>query len=113
MDNHLQFFIRHQQHFLQDKFILVFKSNDARDHVKNALTGCTFEEITSEQAHHAVRVGIKGKVIPYGYTMKLSEAEMKQLNVADWDKTAELLAENNERMYKEAMERGNRTNDKD
>ncbi|HLR54828.1 MAG TPA: hypothetical protein VK078_08900 [Pseudogracilibacillus sp.] len=106
MNDHLQFFIRHQQQFLQDKLVLVFKSDAARDYIKNALPNCVFEELTKEQAQHAVRIGIKGQVIPYGYTMKLTTSEMKQLDVADWDKTAQLLAENNERMYLAAKEKG-------
>ena len=106
MNDHLQFFIRHQQQFLQDKLVLVFKSDAARDYIKNALPNCAFEELTKEQAQHAVRIGINGQVIPYGYTTKLTTSEMEQLDVADWDKTAQLLAENNERMYLAAKEKG-------
>ena len=102
----LQFFIRHNTRFLHDKFILVFKSNEARDYFKQALKDCRFEEVTSMQAQHAARIGIQGKVVPYGYTYKLTDYEMKQLDVAHWDRTASLLAEGNERMYEAAMKRG-------
>src|SRR5699024_5270420 len=82
MNDHQQFFIRHQQQILQDKLVLVFKSDAARDYIENALPNCVFENLTKEQAQHAVRIGIKGQVIPYGYTMKLTTSEMKQLDVA-------------------------------
>src|SRR5699024_12645022 len=88
MNDHLQFFIRHQQQFLQDKLVLVFKSDAARDYIKNALHNCVFEELTKEQAQHAVRICIKGQVIPYRYTMKLTTSDMKQIAVEDWDKDA-------------------------
>lgn len=97
----LHYFIRHQPSFLQDKFILVFKSNEARDYFQHAIKNSRFEEISSESAEHAVRIGINGKVIPYGYTLKLTDEEMNQLNTANWEKTAQLLAEGNERLYKE------------
>src|SRR5699024_4522771 len=106
MNDHLQIFILYTQQFLQDKLVLVFKTDTARNNIKKALPNCVFEELTKEQAQHAVHIGIKGQVIPYGYTMKLTTSEMKQLDVADWDKTAQLLAENNERMYLAAKEKG-------
>ena len=104
----LQFFIRHQANFLKDKFILVFKSDQARDYFKNAIKGSRFEEVTSEVAENAARIGIHGKTVPYGYTAKLTTEEMNQLSTANWEQTAELLAEGNERLYQEAMKkRGN------
>src|SRR5699024_7830440 len=106
MNDHLQFFIRHQQQFLQDKLVLVFNSDAARDYIKYALPQCMFDEQKKEYAQHAVRIGIKGQVIPYSYTMKLTTSEMKQLDVADWDKTAQLLAVYNERMYLAAKAKG-------
>ena len=102
----LQFFIRHKENFLQDKFILVFKSNEARDYCKHVIEGCRFEEVTSEQARHAVRIGINGKTVPYGYTYKLTDDEMNKLSIQNWEETAELLAEGNERMYKDAKNKG-------
>lgn len=99
----LQFFIRHQPDFLQDKFILVFKSDEARDYFKNAIKGSYFEEVTSESAEHAARIGINGKTIPYGYTLKLTREEMNRLSTANWEETAQLLAEGNERLYKEQL----------
>lgn len=99
----LQFYIRHNANFLRDKFILVFKSNEARDFFEQALEGSHFEEVSSSQAEHAARIGIHGKVISYGYTTKLTENEMKQLSTMDWEKTAALLAEGNERLYQEAV----------
>lgn len=101
----LKFYIRHQTNFLQDKFILVFKSNEARDYFKNALKGSRFEEVTSEVAENAARIGIHGNTIPYGYTLKLTKEEMNELSTANWKRTAELLAEGNERLYQEAKER--------
>lgn len=101
----LQFFIRHQTKYVQDKFILVFKSDAARDYFKCAIKGSTFEEVTSEQAHHAARIGINGKTVPYGYTVKLSEEEMKQLSTTNWETTSRILAEGNERFYREAKEK--------
>lgn len=98
----LQFFIRHQPNFIQDKFILVFKSDEARDYFKQAIKGSHFEEISSEVAEQAARIGIHGKTLPYGYTLKLTDEEMSQLSTANWSTTAELLAEGNERLYKEA-----------
>lgn len=99
----LQFYIRHQTDFLQDKMILVFKSNEARDFFQTALKGSYFEDVTSESAEHAARIGIKGKVIPYGYTIKLTKEEKNRLSTANWEETAQLLAEGNERLYKERM----------
>ena len=101
----LQFYIRHQKHFLQEKFILVFKSDQARDYFQNALPGSHFERVSSEVAENAARMGIKGKTVPYGYTFKLTKEEMNQLSTANWEWTAQLLAEGNERFYQEAKER--------
>src|SRR5690625_662427 len=101
----LQFFIRHQTNYLQDKFILVFKSNEARDYFQQAIPGCRFEKVTSDIAQHVARIGINGKVIPYGYTLKLTDEEMNELSTMNWERTAELLAEGNERLYKEAKEK--------
>lgn len=98
----LQFFIRHQPDFIRDKFILVFKSDEAREYFKKAIKGSRFEEVTSEVAEQAARIGIHGKLIPYGYTLKLTDEEMSQLSTANWDVTTKLLAEGNERLYKEA-----------
>jgi len=97
----LQFFIRHQPDFLRDKFILVFKSDEARDYFRSAIKGSYFEKISSESAEHAVRIGINGKTIPYGYTLRLTKKEMSRLSTANWEETAQLLAEGNERLYKE------------
>lgn len=99
----LQYYIRHHNHYLRDKFILVFKSDEARDFFQKQLTGSRFEEITSESAEHAVRIGIQGKTIPYGYTTRLTKEEMNELSTANWARTAILLAEGNERLYKEAL----------
>jgi hypothetical protein len=99
----LQFFIRHQPDFLQDKFILVFKSDEAREYFKNAIQGSRFEEVSSESAEHAVRIGINGKTIPYGYTLRLTKEEMSRLSTANWEETARLLAEGNERLYQEQI----------
>jgi len=104
MEN-LQFYIRHQTNFLQEKMILVFKSKEARDYFQHALKGSTFEKISSEEAENAVRIGIHGKTIPYGYTVKLTKEEMNQLSTANWKKTAAILAEGNERFYLEAIEK--------
>jgi len=101
----LQFFIRHQTSFLQEKLILVFKSDQARDYFQNALPNSHFEKVSSEVAENAARIGIKGKTIPYGYTFKLTKEEMNQLSTANWEWTAQLLAEGNERFYQEAKER--------
>src|SRR5690625_2348527 len=97
----VQFFIRHHENFLQEKFILVFKSDQARDYFQSSLKGSYFEEVTSAYAEKAARIGINGKTIPYGYTMKLTKEEMNQLSTANWEKTAKLLAEGNERLYQE------------
>ncbi len=101
----LQFYIRHQDHFLQDKFILVFRSEAARDLIQRAIPGSRFEKVTSQVAQHAARIGINGKTVPYGYTIKLTEAEMDRLGTVNWDETAELLAEGNERLYQAIKER--------
>src|SRR5690625_3834270 len=100
----LKFYIRHHSKFLQDKIILVFKSDEARDYFQKALKDCHFEEVTSEEAENAARIGIHGKVIPYGYTYKLTDEEMNQLSTANWERTAELLAEGNERLYQLAVQ---------
>lgn len=99
----LQFFIRHNPKYLRDKFILVFKSNEARDYFKEALKGSRFEPVSSDEAQHATRIGINGKIVSYGYTTRLTDEEMQELSTMDWDKTAALLAEGNERLYKEAL----------
>lgn len=96
----LQFYIRHSDSFLRDKLLLVFKSDEARDHFKHTLKNCTFERITAEMAEHVVRIGIGGKLVPYGYTYELTEEEMKQLDPSNWQQTARILAEGNERFYK-------------
>src|SRR5699024_6317402 len=105
MNDHLQFFIRHQQQFLQDKLVLVFKSDAARDYIKNALPNCVFEELTKEQAQHAVRIGIKGQVIPYGYTMKLTTSEMTTINIEGF----ELNQKQKKLLLKELKEEGIQT----
>lgn len=101
----LQFFIRHNPDFLREKFLLVFKSDDAREYFKSSLKGSTFEEVTSEMAQHAARIGINGKMIPYGYTVRLTDEEMDKLSTLNWEETARLLAEGNERLYKEAIQK--------
>lgn len=98
----LQFFIRHQPNYMQDKFILVFKSDEARNYFENAIPGSRFEKITSEIAEQATRIGIHGKIVPYGYTLKMTDEEMNKLSTANWAETAVLLAEGNERIYNEA-----------
>lgn len=103
--SNLQFFIRHNDKFLRDKFILVFKSDEARHFFQTQLEGSVFEEVTSDMAQHAARIGINGKIVPYGYTTKLTAEERKRLSTANWDETAQLLAEGNERLYKEAIKR--------
>lgn len=100
----LQYYIRHHQNFLRDKFILVFKSDEARDYFQKTLKGSRFEEVTSSVAEHAARIGIHGKIVPYGYTLRLTKEEMNQLSTANWEKTAQLLAEGNERLYREAID---------
>src|SRR5699024_5500661 len=97
----LQFFIRHQPDYIQEKFILVFKSNEARDYFKQAIKGSWFEEISSETAEQAVRIGIKGKTIPYGYTLKLTDEEMNKLRTASCETTEHLLTDANDRVYRE------------
>lgn len=111
MMDKLQFFIRHNDNFLQDKFILIFKSDEARDYFKSTLKECRFEKVTSDMAQHAARIGINGKTVPYGYTASLTDEEIDQLSTLDWEKTAHLIAEGNERLYKRAMQKQER-NDK-
>lgn len=101
----LQFVIRHNDQFLQDKFILVFKSDQARQYFEQKLVGSYFEEVTSEMAQHAARIGINGKIVPFGYTLKLTKAEKEKLSTANWEETAQLLAEGNERLYRAAIKR--------
>src|SRR5690625_3966371 len=96
----LQFYIRHSHSFLQEKMLLVFKSDEARDYFQKSLKNCTFERITAEMAQHIVRIGIGGKIVPYGYTYELSKEEMNRLDTSNWRQTARLLAEGNERFYK-------------
>jgi len=103
MPTPLQFFIRHHPNFLRDKFILVFKSNEARDYFEQALKGSHFEPVSSKEAENAARIGINGKVISYGYTTLLTDEEMNELSTMDWDATAALLAEGNERLYEQAV----------
>lgn len=101
----LRFYIRHNDKFIRDKFILVFKSERAKQYFESKLQGSYFEEVSSESAIHAARIGINGKIIPYGYTTMLTEEEKKRLSITNWEETAELLAEGNERLYKKAMEK--------
>lgn len=101
----LQYYIRHSDSFLQDKMLLVFKSDVARDYFQQTLKNCSFEKITAEMAQHIVRIGIGGKLVPYGYTYELTEEEMKQLDPSNWEKTAKLLAEGNERLYKKMFQK--------
>lgn len=104
-NNDLLFYIRHNDQFLQDKFILVFKKEDTKEFFERRLQGSTFEKVTSDMAQHAARIGIGGKVVPYGYTTKLTEEEKKRLSTANWEETARLLAEGNERLYQAAKEK--------
>lgn len=101
----LQFYIRHHDRFLQEKLLLVFKSDEARDHIRSLLKGSRFEKISRESAEHAVRIGMKGKTIPYGYTHFLTDSEMDQLDPANWDKTVSLIAEGNERLYEKTLKK--------
>lgn len=101
----LRYYIRHQAKFLRDKFILVFKNEETKDFFEQAIEGCHFEELTSKEAENAARIGIHGKVISYGYTMKLTDDEMDELSVENWERTAQLLAEGNERLYKDLKEK--------
>lgn len=105
MPTPLQFFIRHQPNYLRDKFILVFKSNEARDFFQQAIKDSHFEPVSSDEAEYAARIGIKGKIISYGYTTLLTDEEMKQLSTMDWEHTATLLAEGNERLYQQAIQK--------
>lgn len=104
-NSNLQFYIRHNDQFLQDKFILVFKSEAAKQYFAEKLIGSRFEKVTSDMAQHAARIGINGKIVPYGYTTKLTQAEREKLSTANWDETAQLLAEGNERLYRVATKR--------
>lgn len=106
MAKKLRFFIRHHDKFLRDKFILVFKSDEAREFFEKRLKGSVFEEVTSEMAQHVARIGINGKIVSYGYTSRLTPEERERLSTANWEETAELLAEGNERLYKEAIKKG-------
>lgn len=101
----LQFYIRHNSNFLQERFILVFKSDEAREYFQKSLKDSRFEKVTSEMAEHAARIGVDGETVPYGYTFKLTKEEMKKISTADWKQTAHLLAEGNERLYREALRR--------
>lgn len=101
----LQFYIRHHANFLQSKFILVFNSDQVCDYFKSALPDSRFEKVSSEVAENAAKIGIMGKTVPYGYTLKLNDDEMNKLSTANWETTAQLLAEGNERLYEEAMKK--------
>ena len=103
----LQFVIRHQANFLQDKMVLVFKSDAAKEYFRKAIPGVHFEDISFDEAEYAVRAGVNGQVLSYGYTMKLSKAEMNELSTMNWSRTAELLAESNERLYEEMKNKQN------
>lgn len=103
----LQFVIRHQANFLQDKMILVFKSDAAKEYFRQAIPGVHFEDVSFDEAEHAARTGVKGEVLSYGYTMKLSTSEMNELSTMNWHRTAELLAEGNERLYEEMKTKQN------
>src|SRR5699024_2678056 len=91
--------------------ILVFKSDEARKFFESRLKGSAFEKVTKDMALHAARIGINGKIVPYGYTTRLTQEEKAKLSTANWDETARLLAEGNERLYKEAMESYQKKND--
>lgn len=104
-NNDLQFYIRHHDQFMQDKFILIFKHDDTRQFFESKLKGSRFEKVTSDMAQHAARIGINGKVVPYGYTTKLTSEEKQRLSTANWEETARLLAEGNERLYRAAMKK--------
>ncbi len=101
----LQFYIRHHEDFIQDKMILVFKSDEAREFFQSRLKGSVFEKVTSDMALHAARIGINGKIIPYGYTTRLTKEEREKLSIANWEETSRILAEGNERLYREAVEK--------
>jgi len=96
----LQFYIRHVDNFLQNKLLLVFKSDEAKQFFEQAIPEAKFEEISFEEAENAVRIGINGKVLSYGYTQMLTENEMNELSTLNWEHTAKILAEANERFYK-------------
>lgn len=101
----LHFYIRNHPKFIHDKMVLVFKSEKTKAFFEKKLPGAAFEKITAEQAENAVKIGIGGKVLPYAYTLKLTDEELKQLSTANWEKTAKLLAEGNERLYLELLEK--------
>ncbi len=107
----LQFYLRQADHFLQKRILLVFKSNEAKRFFENAVPGATFRELSFEEAENAIRIGIHGKVIPYGYTHMLTKDEMSKLSTANWERTAHLLAEGNERFYHEAKKPRKESND--
>lgn len=108
-----QFFIRHQTDYLQKRFLLVFKSDQARDFFKQAIPGSSFEEIPREKAAYIMRAGLGGEMIPYGYTHLLTEEEMNRLSVDQFDQAAALLAEGNQRLYEQAIkEKKNGNKDK-
>ncbi len=98
-----KFFIRHQTDFIQERFLLVFKSDEALDFFKQAIPGSRFEEIEREKAAYIMRAGLGGKMIPYGYTHLLTQEEMSRLSSDNFDETARLLAEGNERLYQRAI----------
>lgn len=99
----LHFYIRHHPDFIHEKMVLVFKNEKTKEFFEKKLPGATFEKITAREAENAVRIGIGGKVLPYAYTIKLTDEEMKQLSTANWERTARLLAEGNERLYQELL----------
>lgn len=100
----LQFFVRHHQSFLQKRFLLVFKSDAARDFFMEKLPQAHFQEVSSEQAAYIARFGMQDETVPFGYTMKLTKKEQSELNVLNWEHTAALIAEGNERLYQAAKE---------
>lgn len=99
----LRFYIRHVDNFLQNKLLLVFKSDEAKLFFEQAIPEAKFEEISFEEAENAVQIGIHGKVLSYGYTHMLTENEMDELSTLNWEHTAKVLAEGNERFYQEAI----------
>lgn len=98
-------YIRHQTDFLREKMIVVFKTEEMKDFFEDAIPNSHFEPISMASAEHAVRIGIQGKVISYGYTLRLTDEEMNELSTANWERTAELLAEGNERLYNELKQK--------
>lgn len=99
----LQFYIRHQNNFIRDKMILVFDNDETKAFFENAILNCHFEKVSAESAQHAARIGIGGKVVSYGYTSELTEEEMNELSTVNWERTAQLLAEGNNRLYQKAQ----------